>query len=81
MDNVIPEGYDVVVDPDAEPSNGSVVVVEMPDGRAVMRRWLRGGQTLVLAADSHAEHDDIVVRWDDGPVRVVGRVVWSQRGV
>lgn len=81
MDNVIPEGYDVVVDPDAEPSNGSVVVVEMPDGRAVMRRWLRGGQTLVLAADSHAEHDDIVVRWDDGPVRVVGRVVWSQREV
>lgn len=78
MDRVIPEGYDVVVDPRSEPRNGAVVVAELDDGRAVMRRWLRGGQTLVLAADSHAEHDDIVMRWDDGPVRVLGCVVWAQ---
>ena len=78
MDRLIPEGYDVVVDPGVEPRNGSVVVAELADGRAVMRRWLRGGQTLVLAADSHGEHEDIVMRWDDGPVRVLGCVVWSQ---
>lgn len=81
MDRRIPEGYDVVVDPTREPAQGSVVVVELEGGRAVMRRWLRGGQTLVLAADSHAEHDDIVLRWDDGPVRVLGVVVWSQAEV
>ena len=81
MDRRIPEGYDVVVDPTREPAQGSVVVVELEDGRAVMRRWLRGGQTLVLAADSHADHDDIVRRWDDGPVRVLGVVVWSQAEV
>lgn len=81
MDRAIPEGYDVVVDPAVEPRNGAVVVVELDDGRAVMRRWLRGGQTLVLAADSHSPHDDIVMRWDDGPVRVLGCVVWSQSDI
>ena len=81
MDRRIPEGYDVVVDPTETPRNGSVVVAELEGGEAVMRRWLRGGQTLILAADSHAEHEDIVLRWEDGPVKVLGVVVWSQSPV
>ena len=78
MDRAIPEGYDVVVDPSCEPRNGSIVVVELEDGRSVMRRWLKGSQTLILAADSHSPHDGIVLRWEDGPARVLGCVVWSQ---
>ena len=78
MNRVIPEGYDIVVDPLLEPRNGNVVVVRLPGGEAVVRRWLKGGQTLVLAADSFDEYEDIVLRWDDGPVKVHGVVVWAQ---
>lgn len=78
MDRVIPEGAHVLVDPDREPSNGSIAVVETEGYRAVMRRWYRGSSTLMLAADSHEEQDDMVFGVDDGPVRVVGTVVWWQ---
>ena len=43
-----------------------------------MRRWYRGSSTLMLAADSHEEQEDMVFGVDDGPVRVVGTVVWWQ---
>lgn len=78
MDRVIPEGSHVLVDPDREPSNGSVAVVETEGCRAVMRRWYRGCSNLMLCADSFSEHDDMVFGPDDGPVRVVGTVVWFQ---
>ena len=78
MDRVIPEGAHVLVDPDREPRNGSIAVVETEAYRAVMRRWYRGNSTLMLAADSHEEQDDMVFGIDDGPVRVVGTVVWWQ---
>lgn len=78
MDRVIPEGAHVLVDPDREPSNGSIAVVETEAYQAVMRRWYRGNSTLMLAADSHEEQDDMVLGMDDGPVRVVGTVVWWQ---
>lgn len=77
MDRVAPEGMTVVLDPDLTPRNGSIVVVEI-DYRAVMRRWYMGGDTLLLVADSHSQHDDIVVRWDDAQVRVLGVAVWIQ---
>ena len=32
----------------------------------------------MLAADSHEEQDDMVFGMDDGPVRVIGTVVWWQ---
>lgn len=32
----------------------------------------------MLVADSHAEHADIVLREEDGPIRVWGTVVWVQ---
>lgn len=78
MNRVIPEGSHVLVDPDREPSNGSVAVVETEGCRAVMRRWYRGSSNLMLCADSFSEHDDMVFGPDDGPVRVVGTVVWFQ---
>lgn len=78
MDRVIPEGAHVLVDPDREPQNGSIAVVETEAYQAVMRRWYRGNSTLMLAADSHEEQDDMVLSMDDGPVRVVGTVVWWQ---
>lgn len=78
MDRVIPEGSHVLVDPDREPGNGSIAVVETESYRAVMRRWYRGSSTLMLTADSHAEQEDMVFGPEDGPVRVVGTVVWWQ---
>lgn len=78
MDRVIPEGSHVLVDPDREPGNGSIAVVETESYRAVMRRWYRGSSTLMLTADSHVEQEDMVFGPEDGPVRVVGTVVWWQ---
>lgn len=78
MNRVIPEGAHVLVDPDREPSNGSIAVVETEAYQAVMRRWFRGSSTLMLAADSFEEQEDMVFGADDGPVRVVGTVVWFQ---
>lgn len=78
MDRVIPEGSHVLVDPDREPGNGSIAVVETEAYRTVMRRWYRGSSTLMLTADSHAEQEDMVFGPEDGPVRVVGTVVWWQ---
>lgn len=78
MDRVAPSGMCVVYDPDMEPRNGSVVIVETEGYDAVMRRWYRGGDTLMLVADSHERHHDIVLHEDDGPIRVVGVVVWVQ---
>nr|WP_314785048.1 S24 family peptidase [Olsenella uli] len=78
MDRVVPEGMAVVFDPDKEPTNGSIVIVEADGYRALMRRWYRGGSTLMLVADSHGSYEDIVLTEDDGPVRVVGTVIWAQ---
>lgn len=78
MDRIIPEGAHVLVDPDREPVNGSIAVVETEAYQAVMRRWFRGSSTLMLTADSYEEQEDLVFSMDDGPVRVVGTVVWWQ---
>lgn len=78
MDRVIPEGSHVLVDPDREPGNGSIAVVETEAYQAVMRRWYRGSSTLMLTADSHSEQEDMVFGPEDGPVRVIGTVVWWQ---
>lgn len=78
MDRVIPEGAHVLVDPDREPANGSIAVVETEAYQAVMRRWYRGSSTLMLSADSFEEQEDMIFGQDDGPVRVVGTVVWWQ---
>lgn len=78
MDRVIPEGSHVLVDPDREPVNGSIAVIETEAYQSVMRRWYRGNSTLMLTADSHEDQEDLVFSMDDGPVRVIGTVVWYQ---
>lgn len=78
MNRVIPEGAHVLVDPDRAPGNGSIAVVETEAYQAVMRRWYRGSSTLMLTADSYEEQEDLVFTMDDGPVRVIGTVVWYQ---
>lgn len=78
MSRVVQDGQAVVYDPDLEPHNGSIVIVETEAYEAVMRRWYRGGRTLMLVADSYADYDDIVLREEDGPIRLVGTVIWVQ---
>lgn len=78
MNRVAPEGMAVVYDPDVEPHNGSIAIVETENYDAVMRRWYRGGDTLMLVADSYGKHPDIVLHEEDGPIRLVGTVVWVQ---
>ena len=78
MNRVAPDGMAVVYDPDMEPHNGSVAIVETENYDAVMRRWYRGGDTLMLVADSYGKHPDIVLTEEDGPIRLVGTVVWVQ---
>lgn len=78
MNRRYPEGCHIMVDPNMEPRNGSAVVAEFEDGHSVLRNYLRGSSTLMLTADSFAEHEDIIVTLDDPPVRTVGVVVWYQ---
>lgn len=77
MNRRYPEGCHVLVDPDAEPSNGRAVVAEFEDGRSVLRCYYRGQSSLMLTADSFSEYEDIILTGDD-PVRLVGVVVWFQ---
>lgn len=78
MNKVIPHGHWFLVDPGTEPRNGDIAVVETEDYEAVVRRWYRGGDTLMLVADSTEHHEDIVIHWEDGAVRVIGTVVYEQ---
>lgn len=78
MNKAIPDGHWFLVDPGTEPRNGDIAVVETEDHEAVVRRWYRGGDTLMLVADSTEHHEDIVIHWEDGAVRVIGTVVYEQ---
>jgi repressor LexA len=79
MDELVPEGCHVLVDPTmTEPHDRSVVVVETEDFEATMREWRVVGQTLVLVARSHQSYEDMVFSDPERPVRVLGTVVWFQ---
>ena len=78
MNRVIPEGSHVLADRDLQPSTGSIAVVETEEYRAVMRRWYKGSTKLMLSADSFEDYEDMIFGMDDGPVRVIGTVVWFQ---
>lgn len=66
-----------VCDPGLEPVNGNIVVVSVDGGVPIMRRWYRGGNTVMLVAESHERYDDIVLAGGDS-YRVLGVVVWIQ---
>lgn len=80
MDKVYPEGCLVLVDPDLEPTDRSIAVVSIDGGDYLMRRLLRGSDTLVLSPESHnPEWRDVVVTRESGQVvSFVGTVVWFQ---
>lgn len=77
MDVDIPEGSAAIYDPDLEPTNGSTVIVESEDHEALIRQWYRGGNTLMLVANSHKHYDDIIISGDT-PIRVLGTVIHTQ---
>lgn len=80
MDRVYPDGCVIVVDPDAAPWNGCAVVAEPSPGESVLRRYMRGTSTLMLAADSHNDaYKDMVFSDEEvSEVKLVGVVVWFQ---
>lgn len=79
MDNRYPDDCVLLVDPSMEPFNGCAVLAEMEGYRSVVRVYMRGTGTLLLAADSHSgEYEDIIVGPDDPPVTLKGVVVWYQ---
>ncbi|MBP3893825.1 MAG: helix-turn-helix domain-containing protein [Atopobiaceae bacterium] len=75
MNRVAPKGSVAVFDPDLVPTNNRVVIIETEDRGAIIRRWHRGANTLMLTTDSFQPGDDIVVR-SDPSVRLVGTVVY-----
>lgn len=77
LDRVIPQGMVAVFDPMLKPENEQIAVVWTPELGTVLRRWFRAGTTIILVADSHQPHDDIVLV-GNAPVTVVGTVVWAQ---
>ena len=79
MNRLYPEGSLILVDPDVEPTNGSIAVVSIDGADFVMRRLYKGSSVLVLSPDSWEEgYDDIVIAGDDHTVEFVGSVVWFQ---
>lgn len=78
MNKVIPEGAHILIDPEVYPSNGSIVVVETEDYRAILRRWYRGNKSLMLTADSYEEFEDLIFTSNEQSIKVVGVVVWYQ---
>ena len=77
MDLVVPPGMVVICDPDMRPHNGSIAVVSIDGASPIIRRWYQGGDTIMLVAESHEVHRDIVLAADDA-FRVIGPVVWIQ---
>lgn len=80
MSKVYSEYAYVFVDPDKEPQNGSIACFEDENYSAVMRRYYRGANTLILSPDSYnPEYEDIVLGADDiRTIKLVGTVVWFQ---
>lgn len=79
MSRVIPNGAMVLVDPDVEPKNGSIVAAELADGEPYLRRMYRGQDTLMLAADGYEDREDMVFKGTEADsVLILGTVVWYQ---
>lgn len=78
MDRAYPPGCLVLVDPELEPWNGCAVVAEVAPGEAVLRRYSRGQNSLMLYADSHSSYDDMIFTGEFAEVRLVGTVTWFQ---
>jgi repressor LexA len=75
MDRVFPEGSVIFADPEMEPRDGSIAIVQI-EGDTVVRRLKTGGNTWLLVSESHGEHADIVI--DSPDASCEGVVFWWQ---
>lgn len=80
MDKDFGVNDDLVVNPDKEPTNGSVVIAFLDGAEYIVRRIFRTAQTLILSPNSHnPEYKDIVITADsDTTVEIGGVVIWNQ---
>lgn len=80
MDKDFSVNDDLVVNPDKEPINGSVVIAFIDGAEYIVRRLFRTAQTLILSPNSHnPEYKDIVITADsDTTVEIGGVVIWNQ---
>lgn len=78
MTLVLPKGSHAVVDLDAVPQTGSIVVVDVPNatGGLLVRRLHCGTTKAMLSSEGLHATDDIVLELSD--VHVIGAVVWYQ---
>ena len=77
MNKVYPDGCHVVIDPTMQPQNGDIGAFTI-DGDIVMRKVLRGANTLILAPESFNESIQDIVPGDDSEIKTLGKVVWFQ---
>lgn len=80
MDKVLPQGSDLVVSPNKEPQDTSIVVASVDGRDAIVRRMRRTANTLILSPESHnPDHKDLIITADsDHTVELIGVVVWFQ---
>lgn len=80
MNKVFAEGSDLVVSPNKQPQDRSIVLVSIDGADAVVRRMMRAASTLILSPESfNPEHKDIIITDDsDHVVELLGVVVWYQ---
>lgn len=80
MDKVLTQGSDLVVSPNKEPQDTSIVVASVDGRDAIVRRMRRTANTLILSPESHnPDHKDLIITADsDHTVELIGVVVWFQ---
>ena len=76
MDKVFTDADHIFVDPDMEPTDGSIAVM-LVDGKVEARRFRRGNDSVMLVSESHDPRPDIVLR-DGEDVVCQGVVFWWQ---
>lgn len=80
MNRVFAEGSDLVVSPNKQPQDKSIVLVSIDGADAVVRRMRRTSSTLILSPESfNSEHKDIIITDDsDHVVELKGVITWFQ---
>ena len=70
----------IFVDPDMEPRDGSIAVVSIDDGEALVRRIRMGNSSIMLIAETTeiALWKDIIIQGEGHEVRLIGTVFWWQ---
>lgn len=80
MDKVFGVGPDLVVSPNKQPKDGSIVLASIDGGDTIVRRMRRTATTLILSPESHnPEHRDIIITDDSGhTIELGGVITWYQ---